>query len=178
MLQHWYVLVNLLHQWSHEWFGVCTVEETELNYHQWDIRLVNLQNAWTGGFWPAVGHRQWRLCFPRLLRTVRPCTLVCCPHSRLPIHHCLLTSHLSSNLLILINSALVFPCWCFLLRWIGTMILYTYHKSNFDCNGRGVLHSYLVGLLVVLALIILSLCAIVYVSAQGKSVVISQVSCL
>uniref|UniRef100_A0AAQ6AAQ0 Diacylglycerol lipase-beta n=1 Tax=Amphiprion ocellaris TaxID=80972 RepID=A0AAQ6AAQ0_AMPOC len=32
---------------------------------------------------------------------------------------------------------------------------------------RGVLHSYLVGLLVVLALIILSLCAIVYVSAQG-----------
>lgn len=49
------------------------------------------------------------------------------------------------------------------------MILYTYHKGHFDCNGRGVLQSYLVGLLVVLALIILSLCAIVYVSAQGKS---------
>lgn len=47
------------------------------------------------------------------------------------------------------------------------MILFTYHKGHFDCNGKGVLHSYLVGLLVVLALIILSLCAIVYVSAQG-----------
>uniref|UniRef100_A0A8C4IAT4 Diacylglycerol lipase-beta n=1 Tax=Dicentrarchus labrax TaxID=13489 RepID=A0A8C4IAT4_DICLA len=53
------------------------------------------------------------------------------------------------------------------LWWIGTMILFMYHKGQFDCNGRGVLHSYLVGLLVVLALIILSLCAIVYVSAQG-----------
>lgn len=52
------------------------------------------------------------------------------------------------------------------------MILYTYHKGHFDCNGRGVLHSYLVGLLVVLALIILSLCAIVYVSAQGKPVLL------
>lgn len=51
--------------------------------------------------------------------------------------------------------------------WIGTMILFTYHKGRFDCNGRGVLHSYLVGLLVVLALIILSLCAIVYVSSRG-----------
>lgn len=55
------------------------------------------------------------------------------------------------------------------------MILFAYHKGHFDCNGRGVLHSYLVGLLVVLALIILSLCAIVYVSAQGKSVVVYQV---
>lgn len=63
------------------------------------------------------------------------------------------------------------PVVCFLLRWIGTMILYTYHKGHFDCNGRGVLHTYLVGLLVVLGLIILSLCAIVYVSAQGKSLV-------
>ncbi|XP_026171718.1 sn1-specific diacylglycerol lipase beta [Mastacembelus armatus] len=53
-------------------------------------------------------------------------------------------------------------CW-----WIGTMILYTYHKGHIDCNGRGVLQGYLIGLLVVLALIILSLCAIVYVSAQG-----------
>lgn len=53
------------------------------------------------------------------------------------------------------------------LWWIGTMILFFYHKGNFDCNGRGALHSYLVGLLIVLALIILSLCAIVYVSAQG-----------
>ncbi|KAM3591880.1 uncharacterized protein V6R79_008957 [Siganus canaliculatus] len=54
-----------------------------------------------------------------------------------------------------------------ILWWIGTLILFTYHKGNFDCNGKGVLHSYLVGLLVVLALIILSLCAIVYVSARG-----------
>nr|XP_020495794.1 sn1-specific diacylglycerol lipase beta [Labrus bergylta] len=66
---------------------------------------------------------------------------------------------------------LVFP-GCFelffrVLWWIGTMTLFTYHKGHFDCNGRGVLHSYLVGLLVVLALIILSLCATVYVSAQG-----------
>ncbi len=52
------------------------------------------------------------------------------------------------------------------------MILFTYHQGHFDCNGRGVLHSYLVGLLVVLALIILSLCAIVYVSSRGKSVMV------
>ncbi len=58
------------------------------------------------------------------------------------------------------------------------MILFSYHKDHFDCNGRGVLHSYLVGLLVVLALIILSLCAIVYVSALGKSAVVYQLSCL
>ncbi|XP_077482259.1 diacylglycerol lipase-beta isoform X1 [Stigmatopora argus] len=54
-----------------------------------------------------------------------------------------------------------------LLWWLGTIILYTYHKGHFDCNGNRVLHIYLIGLLVVLALIILSLCAIVYVSAQG-----------
>lgn len=53
------------------------------------------------------------------------------------------------------------------LWWIGTMILFTYHKGNFDCYGGGVLHTFLVGLMVVLALIILSLCATVYVSAQG-----------
>ncbi|XP_005923854.1 diacylglycerol lipase-beta isoform X1 [Haplochromis burtoni] len=54
-----------------------------------------------------------------------------------------------------------------ILWWIGTMVLFIYHKGHFECNGRAVLHSYLVGLLVVLALIILSLCAIVYISAQG-----------
>lgn len=53
------------------------------------------------------------------------------------------------------------------LWWIGTLILYTHHRGHFDCNGKGVLHTYLVGLLVVLALIILSLWSIVYVSAQG-----------
>ncbi|XP_031699866.1 sn1-specific diacylglycerol lipase beta [Anarrhichthys ocellatus] len=66
---------------------------------------------------------------------------------------------------------LVFPSFFELfvrvIWWICTMVLFTYHKGHFDCNGRGFLHSYLVGLLVVLALIILSLCAIVYVSAQG-----------
>ncbi|XP_043958350.1 diacylglycerol lipase-beta [Gambusia affinis] len=66
---------------------------------------------------------------------------------------------------------LVFPgSFELLLRvlwWIGTLILFTYHKGHFDCNGGGVLHNYLVGLLVVLGLIILSLWAIVYVSAQG-----------
>uniref|UniRef100_A0A1A8IQB5 Diacylglycerol lipase-beta n=2 Tax=Nothobranchius TaxID=28779 RepID=A0A1A8IQB5_NOTKU len=51
--------------------------------------------------------------------------------------------------------------------WIGTATLFFYHQGHLDCNGRGVLNSYLIGLLVVLALIILSLCAIVYVSAQG-----------
>ncbi|KAL6094627.1 daglb [Pungitius sinensis] len=53
------------------------------------------------------------------------------------------------------------------LWWIGTMILFTYHRGRFDCNGRGFLHSYLVGLLVILALIILSLCAIVHISSKG-----------
>lgn len=48
------------------------------------------------------------------------------------------------------------------------MILFIYYKGHFDCNGSAVLHTYLVGLLVVLGLIILSICAIVYVSAQGK----------
>ncbi|XP_029384118.1 sn1-specific diacylglycerol lipase beta [Echeneis naucrates] len=52
------------------------------------------------------------------------------------------------------------------LWWIGALILYIHHRGNFDCNGR-ILHTYLVGLLVVLGLIILTLSAIVYVSAQG-----------
>lgn len=56
----------------------------------------------------------------------------------------------------------------FVSRWIGTMILFIYHKGHLDCNGIAALHSFLVGLLVVLGLIILSLCAIVYVSAQGN----------
>ncbi|KAM9424672.1 diacylglycerol lipase-beta [Pholidichthys leucotaenia] len=54
-----------------------------------------------------------------------------------------------------------------LLWWIGALILFIFHQGHFDCNGRAVLHTYLVGLLVILGLIILSLCAIVYVSAQG-----------
>lgn len=51
------------------------------------------------------------------------------------------------------------------------MILFTYHKDNFVCNASAVLRTYLVGLLVLLGLIIMSLCAIVYVSAQGKVMV-------
>lgn len=69
------------------------------------------------------------------------------------------------------SSATVFP-----LRWIGTMILFTYHSGRFDCNGRGFLHSYLVGLLVILALIILSLCAIVQVSAKGRAAMVNGLS--
>lgn len=58
---------------------------------------------------------------------------------------------------------------CFVyFRWIGAMILFTYHRGHFDCNGSAVLHTYLVGLLVVLGLIIMSTGAVVYVSAQGK----------
>ncbi|XP_051958410.1 diacylglycerol lipase-beta [Xyrauchen texanus] len=53
------------------------------------------------------------------------------------------------------------------LCWIGTLILYTNHKGRFDCKGGTVLHNYLVVLLVLLAVIILTLCAIVYISAQG-----------
>lgn len=48
------------------------------------------------------------------------------------------------------------------------MILFTYHQGHFDCNGGAVLHTYLVGLLLLLGLIMLSICAVVYVSAQGK----------
>ncbi|XP_035998423.1 diacylglycerol lipase-beta [Fundulus heteroclitus] len=69
---------------------------------------------------------------------------------------------------------LVFPgSFELLLRvvwWIGTVVLFAHHKGHFGCSGGGVLHSYLVGLLAVLGLIILSLCAIVYVSAQGTIV--------
>lgn len=61
----------------------------------------------------------------------------------------------------------LFELFVRVLWWIGTLILFTYHKGRFDCSGIEVLHTYLVGLLVVLALIILSQCAIVYVSAQG-----------
>ncbi|XP_008313273.1 sn1-specific diacylglycerol lipase beta [Cynoglossus semilaevis] len=54
-----------------------------------------------------------------------------------------------------------------LLWWIGTLILFIHHRGHFECHGRDVLHTYFVGLLVVLGFIILSLWAIVFVSAQG-----------
>ncbi|XP_043085975.1 diacylglycerol lipase-beta [Puntigrus tetrazona] len=51
--------------------------------------------------------------------------------------------------------------------WVVTLVLYTNHKGRFDCQGGAYLHNYLVVLLVLLAVIILTLCAIVYISAQG-----------
>lgn len=54
------------------------------------------------------------------------------------------------------------------LLWLaGTAILFWYHEGNSECDGGGFLRSFLLGLLVLLTLIILSLCAIIYISAQG-----------
>ncbi|TSK14584.1 Sn1-specific diacylglycerol lipase beta [Bagarius yarrelli] len=52
-------------------------------------------------------------------------------------------------------------------RWIATLTLYITRKGRFDCPGGTVLHSYLIVLLVLLGGIIITLCAVVYVSAQG-----------
>lgn len=54
-------------------------------------------------------------------------------------------------------------------RWIATLALYITRKGKFDCHGGAILHSYLIVLLVLLGVIIITLCAVVYVSAQGKS---------
>ncbi|NXN95546.1 DGLB lipase, partial [Rhinopomastus cyanomelas] len=54
-----------------------------------------------------------------------------------------------------------------LLWWIGILTLYTVHKGQFNCPGGGLLHSYLLVLLVLLASIICVLSALVYVSMQG-----------
>ncbi|XP_026133188.1 sn1-specific diacylglycerol lipase beta [Carassius auratus] len=51
--------------------------------------------------------------------------------------------------------------------WIVTLVLYSNHKGRFDCQGGTYLHNYLLVLLVLLAVIILTLCGIVYISAQG-----------
>lgn len=53
-------------------------------------------------------------------------------------------------------------------RWVGILALYTVHKGQFNCPGGGLLHSYLLVLLVLLASIICALSALVYVSMQGK----------
>ena len=53
-------------------------------------------------------------------------------------------------------------------RWIGILALYTVHKGQFNCPGGGLLHSYLLILLVLLAAIICALSALVYISMQGK----------
>ncbi|XP_030631145.1 sn1-specific diacylglycerol lipase beta isoform X1 [Chanos chanos] len=72
---------------------------------------------------------------------------------------------------VIASDDLVFPgafeLFIRLVWWIGTLILYIVHKGRFDCGGGAVLHYYLVVLLVLLGVIILTLCAIVYVSAQG-----------
>lgn len=46
--------------------------------------------------------------------------------------------------------------------------MYITRKGKFDCYGGTILHSYIIGVLVLLGIINLTLCAIVYVSAQGS----------
>uniref|UniRef100_A0A8D0GAI4 sn-1-specific diacylglycerol lipase n=1 Tax=Sphenodon punctatus TaxID=8508 RepID=A0A8D0GAI4_SPHPU len=54
-----------------------------------------------------------------------------------------------------------------MIWWIGMLVLYSMHKGNFNCTGGGLLHSYLLVLLILLAAIICALSAIVYISMQG-----------
>ncbi|NXG60145.1 DGLB lipase, partial [Hemiprocne comata] len=54
-----------------------------------------------------------------------------------------------------------------LVWWIGILVLYTVHKGQFNCPGGGLLHSYLLVLLILLASIICALSALVYISMQG-----------
>ncbi|XP_010147194.1 PREDICTED: sn1-specific diacylglycerol lipase beta, partial [Eurypyga helias] len=51
--------------------------------------------------------------------------------------------------------------------WVGILALYTVHKGQFNCPGGGLLHSYLLVLLVLLASVICALSALVYISMQG-----------
>uniref|UniRef100_A0A669QFJ8 Diacylglycerol lipase-beta n=1 Tax=Phasianus colchicus TaxID=9054 RepID=A0A669QFJ8_PHACC len=54
-----------------------------------------------------------------------------------------------------------------LLWWVGILVLYAVHKGRFGCPGGALLHSYLLVLLALLAAIICTLSALVYVSMQG-----------
>uniref|UniRef100_A0A8C9FE77 Sn1-specific diacylglycerol lipase beta n=1 Tax=Pavo cristatus TaxID=9049 RepID=A0A8C9FE77_PAVCR len=54
-----------------------------------------------------------------------------------------------------------------LLWWVGILVLYAVHKGQFSCPGGALLHSYLLVLLALLAAIICTLSALVYVSMQG-----------
>ncbi|NXC27313.1 DGLB lipase, partial [Campylorhamphus procurvoides] len=54
-----------------------------------------------------------------------------------------------------------------LVWWIGILVLYTVHKGQFNCPGGGLLHSYLLVLIILLASIICALSALVYISMQG-----------
>ncbi|XP_007442625.1 sn1-specific diacylglycerol lipase beta isoform X1 [Python bivittatus] len=51
--------------------------------------------------------------------------------------------------------------------WIGILVLYSIHKGKFNCTGGGLLNSYLLILLILLAFIIWALSSIVYISMQG-----------
>lgn len=53
-------------------------------------------------------------------------------------------------------------------RWVGILAVYAVHKGQFNCPGGGLLHSYLLVLLILLASIICVLSALVYISMQGK----------
>ncbi|OXB67505.1 hypothetical protein ASZ78_005726 [Callipepla squamata] len=54
-----------------------------------------------------------------------------------------------------------------LLWWVGILLLYAVHKGRFGCPGGALLHSYLLVLLALLAAIICTLSALVYVSTRG-----------
>ncbi|EMP34974.1 Sn1-specific diacylglycerol lipase beta [Chelonia mydas] len=54
-----------------------------------------------------------------------------------------------------------------MIWWIGILVLYSIHKGRFNCTGGGLLHSYLLVLLILLAAIICAVSAIVYISMQG-----------
>ncbi|XP_029433550.1 sn1-specific diacylglycerol lipase beta [Rhinatrema bivittatum] len=54
-----------------------------------------------------------------------------------------------------------------LVWWIGILVLYSEHRGHFECTGGVLLRSYLIGLLVLLAAIICTMSAIVYISMQG-----------
>lgn len=61
----------------------------------------------------------------------------------------------------------VFELFIRVIWWIGMLVLYVKNKGQFVCTGGGLLHSYLIVLLILLSVIILALSAIVYVSMQG-----------
>ncbi|KYO30636.1 sn1-specific diacylglycerol lipase beta [Alligator mississippiensis] len=54
-----------------------------------------------------------------------------------------------------------------LIWWVGVLVLYSVHKERFNCTGGGLLHTYLLVLLVLLAAIICAVSAIVCVSMRG-----------
>ncbi|XP_040845921.1 diacylglycerol lipase-beta isoform X2 [Ochotona curzoniae] len=66
---------------------------------------------------------------------------------------------------------LVFPgCFELVVRvlwWVGILTLYLLHRGKMDCAGGGLLSAYLVVLLALLALVIGSVLAIVWVSMRG-----------